>query len=286
MSDRSDAPAVLLEDVVLGESPRWHDGRLWFCDWGRREVVGVDLEGRRTVLDGTPEHPWTIVWLPDGRMLCTAAGTSELWGRAPDGTCRSVADLSRVSSVGWNELVVDGRANAYANNVGFDLMAGEAPRPGLIALITPDGGVRQVADDVQFPNGMAVTPDGSTLIVAESYARQLTAFTIAADGGLGERRVWADLGDGTPDGICLDADGAVWYADVPNRRCVRVVEGGAVRQVVDVDRGCFACMLGGPDGTTLFIVAATWNGPEAMFTGPPSGRILHVTAPSPHVGWP
>jgi sugar lactone lactonase YvrE len=165
-------------------------------------------------------------------------------------------------------------------------MAGEAPRPGLVALVTPDGAVRQVADDVQFPNGMAVTPDGSTLIVAESYARRLTAFTIAADGGLGERRVWADLGDGTPDGICLDADGAVWYADVPNRRCVRVVEGGAVRQVVDVDRGCFACMLGGPDGTTLFIVAATWDGPEAMFSGTPSGRILHVPAPAPHAGWP
>src|SRR5262245_18546738 len=157
MSDRADAPAVLLQDVVLGESPRWHEGRLWFCDWGRREVVGVDLDGRRSVLTGTPEHPWTIVWLRDGRMLCTAAGTSQLWGRSPDGTCRAVADLTTVSPVGWNELVVDGRGNAYANAVGFDLMAGEAPRPGMVALITPDGAVRQVADDVQFPNGMAVT---------------------------------------------------------------------------------------------------------------------------------
>ena len=210
----------------------------------------------------------------------------ELICREPDGSCHALADLAAVSSVGWNELVVDGRGNAYANNVGFDLMAGEAPRPGVIALITPDGAVRQVADDVHFPNGMAITADGSTLILAESYGRRLTAFTIAADGGLGDRRVWADLGDGTPDGICLDAEGAVWYADVPNRRCVRVVEGGAVRQVVDVDRGCFACMLGGPDGTTLFIVAATWDGPDAMFQGPPSGRILHVPAPAPHAGWP
>ncbi len=282
----SDAPAVLLDDIVLGESPRWYDGRLWFCDWGRRQVVGVDVDGRREVLVGTPDHPWTIVWLPDGRMLCTAAGSTELTCREPDGSCHAVADLAPTSSVGWNELVVDGRGNAYANNVGFDLMAGEAPRPGLVALITPDGVVRQVADDVHFPNGMAVTADGSTLIVAESYGRRLTAFTIAADGGLGDRRVWADLGDGTPDGICLDAEGAVWYADVPNRRCVRVVEGGAVQQVVDVDRGCFACMLGGPDGATLFIVAATWNGPEGMFQGPPSGRILHVPAPAPHAGWP
>jgi len=279
-------PAVLVEDVVLGESPRWYDGRLWFCDWGRREVVGVDLDGRRDVLAGTPEHPWTIVWLPDGRMLCTAAGTTELICRQPDGSCYALADLATVSSVGWNELVVDGRGNAYANSVGFDLMAGEAPRPGVVALITPDGDVRQVADDVQFPNGMAVTPDGSRLIVAESYGRRLTAFTIADDGGLSDRRVWADLGNGTPDGICLDAEGAVWYADVPNRRCVRVVEGGAVRQVVDVDRGCFACMLGGPDGTTLFIVAATWDGPEAMFQGTPTGRVLRVPAPAPHAGWP
>jgi len=286
MTSGSDAPAVLLEDIVLGESPRWYDGRLWFCDWGRREVVGVDPGGRREVLAGTPEHPWTIVWLPDGRMLCTAAGATELMCRWPDGECRAVADLAPVSSVGWNELVVDGRGNAYANNVGFDLMAGEAPRPGLVALITPDGDVRQVADDVQFPNGMAITPDGSTLIVAESYGHRLTAFPIAADGGLGERRVWADLGDGTPDGICLDADGAVWYADVPNRRCARVVEGGAVLQTVDVDRGCFACMLGGSDGTTLFIVAATWGGPAAMFEGAPTGRVLHVPAPAPHAGWP
>ena len=128
--------------------------------------------------------------------------------------------------------------------------------------------MRQVADGVDFPNGMAVTPDDSTLIVAESYGRRLTAFDIAADGGLSNRRVWADLGDGTPDGICLDAEGAVWYADVPNQRCVRVVEGGEVLQSVDVDRGCFACMLGGPDGATLFIVAADVERPRGHVPGP------------------
>jgi sugar lactone lactonase YvrE len=133
---------------------------------------------------------------------------------------------------------------------------------------------------------MALTPGDSTLIVAESYARRLTAFDVAADGGLSNRRVWADLGDGVPDGICVDAEGAVWFADVPNKRCVRVREGGEVLQTVEVDRGCFACMLGGADGRTLFIVAAEWRGPENMFDGPPSGQLLTVEAPAPHAGRP
>ncbi len=279
-------PSVLLDGLVLGESPRWHDGRLWCCDWGRQEVVGVDLDGRREVLTGTPGHPWTIVWLPDGRLLCTAAGETTLTCRRPDGSLYVLAELAEVSETSWNELVVDGRGNAYVNAIGFDLMAGEAPRPGLVALVTPDGAVRQVADDVEFPNGMAVMPGGATLIVAESYGHRLTAFDIATDGGLANRRVWADLGVGTPDGICVDVEGAVWYADVPNQRCVRVAEGGQVLQTVDVDRGCFACMLGGPDGATLFIVAARWGGPAAMFTGSPTGQVLQIPAPAPHAGWP
>jgi sugar lactone lactonase YvrE len=271
---------------VLGESPRWHDGRLWCCDWGRGEVVGVDLAGRREVLDHMPARPWTIVWLPDGRLLCTSAGATTLTCREPDGRLHVLADLASVSTKAWNELVVDGRGNAYANGIGFDLMAGEDPAPGVVAMVTPDGGVHPVADGMEFPNGMAVTPDGAVLIVAESYGHRLTAFDIAADGRLGGRRVWADLGAGTPDGICIDTERAVWYADVPNRRCVRVAEGGRVLQTVDVDRGCFACMLGGDDGTTLFIVAAVWGGPGAMFGGEPSGQVLRVPAPAPHAGWP
>jgi sugar lactone lactonase YvrE len=155
-----------------------------------------------------------------------------------------------------------------------------------VAVVTPDGAARRVAGDILFGNGMAVTADDSTLIVADSYARSLVAFDIAADGGLSNRRVWADLGDGVPDGICLDADGAVWYADVPNKRCVRVREGGEVLATADVDRGCFACMLGGADGRTLFILAAEWRGPEKMFDGPPSGQLLTVRAPAPHAGRP
>lgn len=152
--------------------------------------------------------------------------------------------------------------------------------------MTPDGAVREVADDVWFPNGMAVTPDGSTLLLAESYWRRLTAFDIAPDGSLLRRRVWADLGKGAPDGICLDAEGALWYADVPHRRCVRVREGAGVLDVVHVDRGCFACMLGGDDGRTLFIVAAQWAGTQGVGDGRPTGQVLTYRASSPHSGRP
>ena len=148
------------------------------------------------------------------------------------------------------------------------------------------GSARQVADSVAFPNGMAVTPDNSTLIVADSYGRELTAFDIAADGGLSTRRAWAGLGDGVPDGICIDAEGAVWYGDVPNRRCVRVAEGGEVLQRIELDRGCFACALGGPEGRTLFMMAQEWNGPEGMGKGPRTGRVLTAEASAPHAGFP
>jgi len=147
--------------------------------------------------------------------------------------------------------------------------------------------VREVADDLAFPNGMAVTPDNSTLIVADSYRHHLVAFDIGADGGLSGRQVWADLGEGTPDGICVDAQNAVWYADVPNRRCARVAEGGTVLQTVELDRGGFACMLGGPDRTTLFIVAAQWRGmTESEMVSPGSGQVLATQVDVPGAGWP
>ena len=181
---------------------------------------------------------------------------------------------------------MDGRANAYVNAAGFDLMAGADFVPGTIAIVTADGFARQVADGIAFPNGMAVTPDNSTLIVAESYGRKLTAFDIEADGDLSNRRVWADLGDGVPDGICLDAENAVWCADVPNKRCVRVREGGEVLQTINLDRGCFACMLGGTDRRTLLLVATEWHGPAGMTDGRRTGQVLTVKAPAPGVGWP
>ena len=178
--------------------------------------------------------------------------------------------------------VVDGRGNVYVNGGGFDRPGQKTA--GIIALITPDGSVRQVADGLNFPNGMAVTPDNSTLIIAESQSHKLTAFAIAADGSLSNRRVWADLGDGVPDGICLDADKAVWYADVPNKRCVRVREGGAVLQMINLDRGGFACMLGGADRRTLFIVASEWHGFEKMMDGMGTGQLLAVKVSTPGVG--
>lgn len=282
-----DRAAVLAEGLVIGESPRWHDGRLWVANWGAQEVVAVDLAGDREVMERIETTvPFSIDWLPDGRLVVVSGPERVVLRQERAGSLVPYADLGGLSDHGFNEIVVDGRGNAYVNGGGFDLMAGEEPRPGIVAVVTPEGEAREVADDIAFPNGMAVTPDNSTLIVADSYGRELTGFEIDAEGGLENRRIWADLGDGVPDGICIDAEGAVWYADVPNKRCVRVREGGEVLDTVEADRGCFACMLGGPDGTTLFICAAEWRGPERMFDGPPTGRVLTAPGPSRKAGWP
>jgi sugar lactone lactonase YvrE len=209
-----------------------------------------------------------------------------LMRREPDGTLVTHTDLRGLSDKSWNEIVVDGRGDAYVNGSGFDLLAGEKFKPGMIAVVTPDGWVRKVADDIAFPNGMVVTPDNSTLIVAESYAKRLTAFDITADGSLSNRRVWADLRGGVPDGICLDVDNAIWYGDVPNKRCVRVREGGEVLQTINLDRGCFACILGGADKRTLLMMAAEWRGPASMADEARTGEVLTVSAPAPGAGWP
>jgi sugar lactone lactonase YvrE len=278
-------PRVLLTGLALGESPRWHDGRLWLSDWVAQEVIAVDLAGHSEVVARVASLPFSIDWLPDGRLLVLSARDRCLLRGELDGSLVTHADLSGISDKPWNEIVVDGRGNAYLNNIGFDFPGGEV-RPGIVAMVTPEGSARQVADGVEFPNGMAVTPDNSTLIVAESYASRLTAFDIAADGSLSNRRVWADLEGGAPDGICLDSEGAVWYADVPNKRCVRVREDGEVLQTVDLDRGCFACMLGGPDGRTLFVVAAEWPAAFSSSDGSRTGQVLTVQAPAAHAGRP
>src|SRR5262245_31688876 len=278
---------TLMTGISFGEQPRWHENHLWFSDWGAREVIAVDLDGNSEVILRAPSFPSCVDWLPDGRLLLVSARAGVLLRREMDGTLVTHGDLNKVSKPpAGNELVVDGRGNAYVNGGGFDLMAGEAFAPGIIALVTPGGSVRQVAHGLAFPNGMLVTSDNATLIVAESYAKRLSAFDIAAYGSLSSRRVWAVLGDGVPDGICLDAEGAVWYADVPNKRCVRVSEGGDVLQAIYLDRGCFACALGGADRSTLFMVATEWNGPARMFTAPRTGQVLTAQAPAPGVGWP
>jgi sugar lactone lactonase YvrE len=235
------------------------------------------------VMGSVDAFPFSIDWLPDGPMLVTAG--RELL-RSEDGSLVAHRDLGELSEYGRNEIVVAGNGNVYVNGAGFDLMEGGEFAPGLVALLRPDGSAEVVAEDLAFPNGMAITPDGSTLIVADSYGKELVGFEIAADGRLTGRRTWADLGDGVPDGICIDAEGAAWYADVPNRRCVRVREGGEVMQTIELDRGCFACMLGGNEGHTLFITAQMWNGPEAIFNEPRTGQVLAVDAPAPHAGHP
>ena len=178
--------------------------------------------------------------------------------------------------------MADDRGNAYVNTIGFDFPGGEFA-PGLVVLVSPDGGVGQVADGLAFPNGMAITPDGGTLIVAESYGNRLTGYDIGSDGGLGNRRVWADTPGDHPDGICLDAEGAVWYADVGNQHCVRVREGGEVLATVSLDRGAFACALSREANPRLFVVGQTYGGPEPS---QPSGRVVAFPAPAPGAGRP
>jgi sugar lactone lactonase YvrE len=288
-------PRVLLSGLAYVESPRWHEDRLWFAHWGTQEIVAVDLDGNSEVVgQGPPGLGWSIDWLPDGRLLVTGP---ELMRQEPDGSMVRHADLSGVTDYGWNEIVVDGRGNIYVNSVGFDFGAGEKPAPGLIALVTPDGAARQVADGIEFPNGMVITPDNSTLIVSESFAGRLSAFDIAADGSLSNRRAWAE-GIG-PDGICLDADGALWTQsadtrthtgldDSPEGEAVRVREGGEILQRIEFDRACFACMLGGPDRRTLFSLVADWRGIEKVdeALASRSGQVLITEAPAGGVGWP
>ena len=275
---------TLLTGRGLLESPRWHGDRLYFSDWSAGEVLTVDLAGRSEVIARVRSLPLCTAWRPDGRLLIVSSPDGRLLRREPDGSLVTFADLGRP---GWNDIVVDGRGNAYVNGAGFNPMAGEEFRPGSVHLVTADGAVRQVADDIAFPNGMAVTADNSTLIVADSYRHQLVGFDIGADGSLSGRRIWADLGDGVPDGICTDAENAVWYADVPGKRCVRVAEGGAVLRTVELDRGGFACMLGGAARTTLFVVAAQWQGmTEAEMVAPGSGQVLAVEVDVPGAGWP
>jgi sugar lactone lactonase YvrE len=280
-------PEVYLDGVAFGESPRWHEGRLWFSDWGAQEVVAVDEAGNKEFIVRVdfPAFPMCIDFAADGRLLIVAGRDGRLLRREPDGSLATHAELGGLATSPWNDIVVDRRGNAYVNNTGFDFPGGEFA-PGTLALVSPDGSARGVADGLAFPNGIAISPDDRTLIVAESYGERLTAFAIDDDGGLRERRVWAETPGDHPDGICVDADGAVWYADVGNKHCVRVREGGEVLDTVECDRGCFACMLGGADGSTLFIVAQRWGGPERMQGGGRTGQVLTAAAPAPRAGRP
>ncbi len=289
-SSEGRSPRVLLDGLAMPESPRWHNGRLFFSNWGADEIVAVDLDGHSEVIDRAPQGlGWAVNWLPDGRMLVTG---DELARVELDGSRVRHADLRHISQYSWSEITVDGRGNIYVNTINFDfadfdtvLASGQAL--GKIALVTPDGRAMQVADQIAFPNGMVVTPDNATLIVAESFAGRLTAFDIAADGTLSNRRVWAD-GVG-PDGICLDADGRIWASSgTMTNDCARIGEGGQVLDRIELDRSCFATMLGGPDRRTLFMLTAEWQGTQGVddVVNARTGQILVIDAPAPGVGWP
>lgn len=277
-------PKVLLSGLGIPESPRWHAGRLWFCNWIERQIVAVSLDGKPEVASakGPVSMGYSIDWQLDGRLLVTG---HKLRRQKPDGSLVTLAEQP------CNEIVVDGRDNVYINGADFDFPGGEAPKPGYIKLFTPDGKLRQVADDIHFPNGMVITPDNRTLIISESFARRLTAFDIDADGGLSNRRVFAaGLG---PDGICLDAEGAVWVG-TPDYSVVRIAEGGEVLQRVEMrqNRAPFALMLGGPDRRTLFILTVEWRPADGLANlgrlanGPRTGEILTLPVTVPGTGRP
>ena len=261
---------VFATGIQMGESARWHDGRFWMCDWKAGEVLVFDAAGNRTVVARVVGMPFSIDWLPDGRLVTTT----------PSGLVAG-PDLEPYGAQGrpFNEIVVDAAGRAWVDMPGA--MPWEERKPGIVAVVLPDGTCRQAADDVWFPNGMVVLDD-DTLVVAESHADRLTAWTITDSGHLVDRRVWADLGPGSaPDGICADAEGAIWYASVPGQRCTRVVEGGRTLDSVTADRGCFSCMLGGDSGATLYIVANDYRDGGAS-----DGVVLVHPVAVPHAGRP
>jgi sugar lactone lactonase YvrE len=275
---------ILATGFGLVESPRWHDDKLWFADWTAGEIRVLTGPGETEVIVRHQSLPLCFDFLPDGSLILVS-GPERALLRAD---LTPYTDLAGVTEFGCNDIVIDGRGNTYVNNVGFDFSAGPPTgekAPGFVVLVPAGGGAaRVVADDLSFPNGMAVTADNDTLIVAESYRNRLTAYDIAADGSLGGPRVWADLGEDNPDGICVDADGAVWYADVPHQHCVRVAEGGEVLATVPLDRGAFACML--DDAGTLYAVGAHWPGMSGLADADWDGVVARVSAPAPGAGWP
>jgi sugar lactone lactonase YvrE len=281
---------VLRGGFGLVESPRWHDGRLWFSDWTAGEIVAIDDAGQAEVMVRHASLPLCFDFLPDGRLVLVSNPEVALLTVEADGSLARYADLSALSEFGFNDIVVDGRGNAYVNSGNFDFAAGPPPgevQPGFVAVVTPDGAARVGARDIAFPNGMAATADNGTLVVADSYRHELVGFDIDADGGLSGRRTWADLGDAAPDGICLDAEGAAWYADVPHQQCVRVAPGGEVLATVPLDRGGFACMLGGADRSTLYIVAARWPGMAELRNHTRwDGQVLRTEVDVAGAGWP
>jgi sugar lactone lactonase YvrE len=275
---------TLIDGLAFPEGPRWHDGKFVFSDMHAHQVVAVDAAGRREVICEVPNRPSGLGWLPDGRMLVVSMRDRTLMRLDRDGL-KAVADMSRVAPFDCNDMVVDARGRSYVGNFGFDLHAGETPRGTTLVMVTPDGVARIVAEEMMFPNGMVITPDGKTLVVGESFGHRLTAFDIGSDGLLGNRRVWADLKDRVPDGICLDAENAIWVACPTASEVIRVKQGGEVVERIKVETDAFACMLGGADGRTLFVATAPNSDPEKC-RATRGGRIETTQVEVPRAGLP
>jgi len=275
---------VLIDGLAFPEGPRWRAGRLYFSDMHAHQVLAVGMAGPREVICEVPGQPSGLGWLPDGRMLVVSMKDRKLMRRDPDGL-KTVADLSKLAPFDCNDMVVDARGRAYVGNFGFDLYANETPRPTTLVMVSPDGAARVVAEDLMFPNGMVITPDGKTLIVGETFGARLTAFDIAADGSLANRRVWADLGTSPPDGICLDAENSIWVACPTKSEVIRVKQGGEVIERIKVETDAFACMLGGAGGRVLFVATAPNSDPEKC-SASRNGRIEYARVEVPRAGLP
>jgi sugar lactone lactonase YvrE len=280
---------VLLDGLRFPEGPRWRDGKLWFSDMHDGVVRTVDLDGNSEIVVAVPHEPSGLGWLPDGRLLVVSMQDRRLLRLDPGGLV-PVADLAPFARFHCNDMVVDGRGRAYVGNFGFDLHGGAPFEPATLVHVRPDGHAEVVASELRFPNGTVVTPDGRTLIVAESFGARLTAFDVDEDGRLSTRRTWAQLAPApggetpTPDGICLDAEGAIWLASPGTGEVLRVREGGAVVQQIAVEHKAIACMLGGPERRTLFVCTAGALDPEA--TRERTGRIEAIDVEVPGAGWP
>ena len=277
---------ILLDGLIFPEGPRWRDGKLWFSDFLAHQVMSVDLQGNAEIVVEVPGQPSGLGWLPDGRLLVVSMTDRRLLRLDPDGLAES-ADLSQLASGQCNDMVVDSQGRAYVGNFGFMIVSPppDPIPPGEIILVIPEGAARVVADDLAFPNGSVITPDGGTLIVAESLAARLTAFDIESDGSLTRRRTWAHLEGHTPDGICLDAEGAVWVASPESFQLLRVFEGSRVTHRLEMSRKPYACMLGGADRRTLFLLTAeTADAQEARAKA--SGRVEIAKVDVPGAGLP
>lgn len=278
-------PALLLDGLAFAEAPRWHDGALWFSDFFLQQVLRVDAQGRCEVMAELPNQPSGLGWAPDGRLLVVSMLDHRLMRLDPGGLV-TVAELGAFATGPCNDMVVDARGGAYIGNFGFDLFAEPVVRrSAALVYVAPDGVARIVAEGLEFPNGAVITPDGRTLIVAETWGRRLSAFRIAADGSLHDRRVWAALDKLAPDGICLDAEGAVWVASPRGNEFVRVREGGLITERIACAQQAIACALGGADGKRLFMIGGKVQAREPSLAER-AGRITWVDVAVPAAASP